>query len=120
MLVIRLQRIGKKNQPAYKVIVTDKRNAPRAGVPVEQIGFVNTLTKEKSINKERALYWISQGAKASSTVWNVLVGEGIVKEDKKKIKIKEVKNPEKKASQKKVKEVEKQTEDLKEEIKETA
>ncbi len=125
MLVIRLQRIGKKNQPAYKVIVTDKRNAPKAGVPVEQIGFVNTLTKERSINKERALHWLSVGAKASQTVWNVLVNEGIVKGDKEKIKIKPVKNPEKKASQKKKKEapvavVEEKPAEVAEETKEAA
>jgi len=111
MLVIRLQRIGKKNQPAYKVIVTDKRNSPKGGVPVEQIGFVNTLTKEKSINKERVLHWLSVGAKASQTVWNVLVSEGIVKGDKEKIRIKTVKNPEKKAAQKKVKEAAKPKEE---------
>ncbi|HOI60019.1 MAG TPA: 30S ribosomal protein S16 [Candidatus Pacearchaeota archaeon] len=111
MLVIRLQRIGKKNHPAYKVIVTDKRNAAKAGVPVEQIGFVNTLTKERSINKERALHWLSVGAKASQTVWNVLVAEGIVKGDKEKIRINPVKNPEKRASQKQKKEVPVQTEE---------
>ena len=111
MLVIRLQRIGKKNQPAYKVIVTDKRNAPQAGVPVEQIGFVNTLTKERSINKERALHWLSVGAKASQTVWNILVTEGIVEGNKEKIRIKPVKNPEKRASQKKKKEAPAQIEE---------
>ncbi len=91
MLVIRLQRIGKKNQPAYKIIVTDKKNAPKAGVPVEQVGFINTLTKEKSINKERILHWISKGAQTSETVWNILVEEGIVEGKKKKVKIKPTK-----------------------------
>ncbi|MDD2548010.1 MAG: 30S ribosomal protein S16 [Candidatus Pacebacteria bacterium] len=91
MLVIRLQRIGKKNQPAYKIIVTDKKNAPKAGVPVEQIGFVNTLTKERSVNKERASYWISKGAQTSKTVWNILVEEGAIEANKKKVRIKPTK-----------------------------
>lgn len=104
MLVIRLQKIGKKNQPAYKVVVTDKRNSAKAGVPVEQIGFVNTLTKEKAINKERALHWISVGAKASPTVFNVLVDLGIVQSPKMKIPVSKTKNPEKRVAQAKKKE----------------
>jgi len=108
MLVIRLQRKGKKNQPSYKIIVTDKRNSAVAGVPVEQIGFVNTLTKERGVNKERALYWLSVGAQASPTVWNVFVTEGIVEGEKKKINVSKVKNPEKRAAREKAKEDNKQ------------
>jgi len=108
MLVIRLQRKGKKNQPSFKIIVTDKRNSAVAGVPVEQIGFVNTLTKERGVNKERALYWLSVGAQASPTVWNLLVAEGIVDGKKKKINVSKVKNPEKRAAREKAKEDSKQ------------
>ncbi|MDD3032882.1 MAG: 30S ribosomal protein S16 [Candidatus Pacebacteria bacterium] len=108
MLVIRLQRKGKKNQPSFKIIVTDKRNSAVAGVPVEQIGFVNTLTKERGVNKERVLYWLSVGAQASPTVWNLLVAEGIVDGKKKKINVSKVKNPEKRAAREKAKEDSKQ------------
>ena len=78
MLVIRLLRVGKKNQPSFKIVVTDKRNPPRGGRFVEQIGFYNPLTKEKILKKERIQYWLSQGAQPSNTVHNMLVKEGIL------------------------------------------
>jgi len=111
MLVIRLQRRGKKNQPFFKIVVTDKRNSPKAGVSVEEIGHINPLTKERAVNKERASYWLSVGAKPSPRVFNALVDEGVIIEKKKKIRISPVRNPEKKAAQKKVKEVEKPKEE---------
>lgn len=100
MLVIRLQRRGKTNQPFYKIVVTDKRNAPKAGVSVEEIGFINPITKEKSVNKERALHWLSVGAQPSDTIHNLLVSEGVIKEEKRKITVKPCKNPEKRKSTK--------------------
>ncbi len=78
MLVIRLSRIGKKNQPSFKIVVTRKTNPPRGGRFVEQVGFYNPLTKEKILNKERIQYWLSQGAKPSDTIYNLLIKEGIV------------------------------------------
>lgn len=78
MLVIRLFRTGKKNQPFFKIVVTDKRRPPRGGRFVEQVGFLNPLTKEKKLNAERIKHWISKGAKASDTVYNLLVKEKIL------------------------------------------
>ncbi|MFH1451499.1 MAG: 30S ribosomal protein S16 [bacterium] len=78
MLSIRLFRGGKKKQPYFKVVVTDSRNAPRAGRFVEQVGFLNPLTKEKSLKAERIKHWMSVGAKPSVTVYNMLVAEKIV------------------------------------------
>src|SRR3989338_4579360 len=78
MLVIRFFRVGKRNQPSFKIVVADKRNPTRAGRFVEQVGFYNPKTKEKVLSKERFQYWISKGAQPSSTVYNLLVKEGIV------------------------------------------
>ena len=78
MLTLRLFRVGKKNQPSFKIVVTDKRNPPRAGRFTEEVGFYNPLTKEKVIRKERVQYWLSQGVQPSPTVFNLLVKEGIL------------------------------------------
>lgn len=78
MLVIRLFRVGKKNQPSYKIVVTDKRKAPHAGRFVEVVGFYNPLTKEKAIKGERVKYWISVGAKPSPTVHNLLINAKVI------------------------------------------
>lgn len=82
MLVIRFFRIGKKNQPSFKIVVTDKRNPPRGGRFVEEVGFYNPLTKERLIKKERIKYWLQKGAKPSKTCHNLLIKEGILKEPK--------------------------------------
>lgn len=97
MLAIRLFRTGKKNQPSYKIVVTDKRNAVSKGRFVEEVGFYNPLTKEKKLNAERIQYWISVGAQPSETLHNMLVSEKIIEGTKipkhNKPKKKEEKSP---------------------------
>ena len=85
MLTIRLTRKGKKNQPFFRVVVIEKKRSSKGGRAVEDLGFVDPLVKRRTINKERALYWISKGAQPSATVHNLLVSEKIV--DAKKIQI---------------------------------
>ena len=82
MLTIRLTRKGKRNQPFFRLIVTDKRNSPKGGRPVEILGYVDPLTKRKSLKKERILYWISKGAKPSDTVNNLLIREKVIEGEK--------------------------------------
>lgn len=82
MLVIRFLRTGKKNQPFFRIVVTDKKNPPRGGRFLEIVGFYNPLTKEKNLKQDRIKYWLSVGAKPSDTVHNLLVTDKII-EDKK-------------------------------------
>ena len=78
MLTIRLTRKGKKNQPFFRIVVIDKKRSAKGGRAVEELGYVNPLTKKNSIEKERALYWLGVGAKASPRVHNLLVAEKII------------------------------------------
>lgn len=78
MLVIRLFRVGKKNQPFFKVVVTEKSRAARRGRFVEEVGFYNPKTKEKNLKSERIKYWISKGAQPSDTLQNLLISEKII------------------------------------------
>ena len=78
MLVIRLLRKGKRNQPFFKIVVTNKKNPPQGGRFTDVIGFINPLTKEKKIDAEKAKYWISVGAQMSDTVNNLLIREKII------------------------------------------
>jgi len=88
MVVIRLSRVGKKNSPSYRVVVADKQRAVKRKF-IEVIGHYNpTLNpKELVINKERALFWLENGAQASDTVNNLMVDLGILKKDQKMKKI---------------------------------
>jgi len=69
--------MGKKKQPSYRVVVADAR-APRDGRFVEIIGFYNPRTDPPTfrIDEERALYWLSQGAKPSEPVARLLEKQG--------------------------------------------
>jgi small subunit ribosomal protein S16 len=75
---IRLKRIGKKKQPAYRVVVADQRN-PRDGAPIEEIGFYNPLTDPSTIriDEERARAWLAKGAQPSESVQALLRAVGI-------------------------------------------
>lgn len=94
MVVIRLTRVGKKNSPAYRVVVAEKRRAVKRKF-IEVLGHYNPISKPKEIviDKERALFWISQGAMPSDTVRNLMADLDIIK---KSDKVKKVYGKEKK------------------------
>ena len=79
MLKIRLQRIGRKNNPSYRVVVVDSKMAVKKGKPVELLGTYDTIRKMTVLNKERITYWISKGAQVSDTMHNILVVNGVIK-----------------------------------------
>jgi small subunit ribosomal protein S16 len=82
MLKIRMQRIGRINQPSYRVVVVEHTSAPKAGKFVERVGTYNPKTKERVLDTERIKYWLSVGAQPSPTVHNMLVSLGILKAKK--------------------------------------
>ncbi len=124
MLCIRFFRVGKKNQPSFKIVVTDKRRPPKGGRFVEKVGFWNPLTKEKTLKAERIKYWLSVGAKPSDSVYNLLVKEKILEGKKiplhKKKKEKKSASAEVTAGKKEVKEEAKSEEAKQEKPKEEA
>jgi len=81
MLVIRLQRVGKKNQASFRVVLQEKTWSPK-GKAKELLGFYNPVSKEKAFQKERIAYWIQKGAEPSPTVHNMFIDEGILQGSK--------------------------------------
>ncbi|MBI4085631.1 MAG: 30S ribosomal protein S16 [Candidatus Liptonbacteria bacterium] len=86
MLVIRLQRIGKKHQPSYRVVASEKRSK-LGGPPVEDLGHYNPSTKKAVFKNERISHWLGVGAKPTPTVHNLLVKNGVLNSPKMKIHI---------------------------------
>ncbi|MBU2542046.1 30S ribosomal protein S16 [Patescibacteria group bacterium] len=86
MLVIRLQRLGKKKQPTYRLVVSEKTKDTQAN-SLEILGHYNPIFSGKTLElkEERIKYWLSKGAQASDTVHNLLVKAGVVSGDKKKV-----------------------------------
>ncbi len=76
---IRLRRVGRKKQPVYRIVVTDKRN-PRDGSFVETIGHYNPRTDpvELQVDAEKAKAWLSKGATPSDTVRSLLKKAGVI------------------------------------------
>lgn len=78
MLMIRLQRIGRKNQAAFRVVVIDSHASPKAGKNVELLGSYSPHSNVLQVNKDRVLHWVKLGAQLSDTMRNLLITGGII------------------------------------------
>lgn len=78
MLVIRFQRVGRKSDPAFRIMVCEKRSKPKTS-GIEILGSHHPKTKQTILKEDRILYWIGKGAQVSDTVHNLLISRGIVK-----------------------------------------
>ena len=78
MLKIRLQRIGRKNDPAFRAVLTDSKNSTKSGKFLEIVGTYNPKAGETVFKADRIKYWISKGAKLSDTMHNFMVHEKIL------------------------------------------
>lgn len=82
MLKIRFQRIGRKNDPSFRAVLTDSKNSTKSGKFIEILGTYNPRAKndgaKRKLDAQRIKYWMSQGAKCSETMHNFLVHDGIV------------------------------------------
>ena len=78
---IRLNRMGAKKRPFYRLVVADSR-APRDGRFIEIIGHYNPIVDpiELVVDKEKAQDWISKGAQPSDTVKRLLKQVGFIAE----------------------------------------
>ena len=84
MLAIKLKRIGKKHQASFRIIVSEKRSKID-GRYVEDLGWLNPRSDELNVNKERAEYWLKNGAQPTDTVYNLLVKIGLIKGPKRAV-----------------------------------
>ena len=85
MLVIRLQRVGKKNQAMFRLVLTEKQHGPKSGKPKELLGSYNPHQNKVQFDADRIKYWIGNGAQVSDTVHNLLVSNKIIEGKKKNV-----------------------------------
>jgi len=85
MLKIRLQRVGRKNDPAFRVVLTDSKNSTKSGRFKEILGSYNVKKGEILFKGDRISYWISKGAQVSDTVHNFLVHQKLIPGKKKNV-----------------------------------
>ena len=84
MLKIRLQRIGKKNSPSYRIVLVEHTSSSKSGRYIELLGSYDSKSKQRNFKKDRIQYWFSKGVQLSPTIHNLLVDEKII--DKAKVK----------------------------------
>lgn len=77
MLVIRMQRTGRKGHAQFRVVVQDSRRTPTSGKVVALIGNFNPHTKEANLDKEKAQFYLDHGAQPSDRAARLLKREGV-------------------------------------------
>lgn len=76
---LRLKRGGSKQRPFYRIVAADARS-PRDGRFIDTVGTYNPIPSnyEVTIDEEKALYWLSNGAQPTDTVRSLLSQKGIM------------------------------------------
>lgn len=108
MLVIRMQRTGRKGHAQFRVVVQDSRRTPTSGRIVASLGNFNPHSKEANLDKEKISFYLEHGAQPSDRVARLLKTEGVklpswvkLESDKKR----DVKNADKRRSTRPAEEV---------------
>lgn len=101
MLVIRLQRTGRKGHAMFRIVVQDSRRTPSSGKVVANVGNYDPHAKSVVLDKEKIQFYLDHGAQPSERVAAIVNKEGIklpewVKSASKKER--SVRNPEKRRS----------------------
>ena len=78
MLKIRLQRIGRKNDPHFRMVVTPHYLKPKTTQYSEIVGTYNVKAGIFECKADRVKYWMSVGAQVSPTVHNLLISKGVI------------------------------------------
>jgi small subunit ribosomal protein S16 len=91
MLMMRLQRVGRKNDPSFRIVVTDKRTGPKSDSHIDRLGSYNPKLNQVQIDADKAKVWLSKGVQASDTVHNILINQKII--EGKKINVLPKKSP---------------------------
>jgi small subunit ribosomal protein S16 len=77
MLKIRLARVGRRNRPHFRVVLTPKSKPPKSGY-IAVLGNYDPIKKNLEINKKELKEWLEKGAQPSDTVHNILVKNKII------------------------------------------
>ena len=77
MLVIRMQRTGRKGHAQFRVVVQDSRRTPTSGKIVASLGHFDPHSKQTVIDKEKAQFYLGHGAQPSDRAARLLKSEGV-------------------------------------------
>jgi len=103
MLKMRLQRVGRKHETSFRLVLTDSKNSTKSGRFKEILGSFDPRKTTEAFKIDRIKYWLGQGIKPTGSVHNLFVTHKVI--DAKKINVLPRKTPIAKVEE--VKEVEK-------------
>ena len=99
MLAIRLQRLGRKAAPVYRVAVQEAQRHPSSGRVVAYVGTYNPHTKESKLDTEKVSTYLKNGAQPTPRVVKLLQAAKIELPARVKVeradKAAKIRNPEK-------------------------
>lgn len=82
---MRLQRVGRKHETTYRLVLTDSKNSTKSGRFKEILGSYDPRKTVDVIKTDRVKYWLEKGVGVTGTVHNLLVTHKII--DKKKVNV---------------------------------
>jgi small subunit ribosomal protein S16 len=77
MLAIRLQRVGRKGYPVYRLAVQESQRHPSSGRVVAYVGSYNPHTKDANVQVEVAQKYLDNGAQPTPRVVKLLKDAGV-------------------------------------------
>jgi small subunit ribosomal protein S16 len=79
MLMIRLQRVGRKHEPVFRLVLTDSKNGPKSGKFLEILGSFDARKSDQAdFKNDRIKQLMINGAQLSDTVHNLLVEKKVI------------------------------------------
>ena len=94
MLMMRLQRIGRRNEAHFKIVVIEKTKGPKSQKYVDIIGSYNPKLGRVQIDTEKASEWLGKGVQPSDVVRNFLIDQKVL--EGRKVNVLPTKKPTKK------------------------
>jgi small subunit ribosomal protein S16 len=85
MLMMRLQRVGRKNDPSFRIVVTDKRTGPKSDKHIDRLGSYNPKLNHVQIDAVKAKEWLEKGVQPSDTLHNILVSQKVIEGKKRNV-----------------------------------
>ncbi|MGB9763112.1 MAG: 30S ribosomal protein S16 [Minisyncoccia bacterium] len=85
MLSLRFQRVGRKKDYTFRVVVIDSRFSSRSGKVKEVLGWWDPKKDKYELKKEKIEYWLKNGAQPTDSCYNLLIKAKIINGKKKQI-----------------------------------
>lgn len=77
MLAIRLQRVGRKGYPTYRLVVQESQRHPSSGRVVAHVGSYNPHTKDVTVKVDEVQKFLDNGAQPTPRVVKLVKDAGV-------------------------------------------